>query len=104
MTDRSPRMFSVSNALSWPAFGMPTTMPYCCCTLGSDAVASIRPNSSGGPAYSSRLGIRLEAATVFVGNRSGAPALVVPVVAGIALPSAVTSAAQTPLYALARSM
>ena len=104
VTDRSPRMFSVSNALNCPAFGMPATMPYCCCTLGSDAVASILPSSSGGPAYWSRLGIRLEAATVFVGNSSGEPALVVPVAAGIGLPSAVTSAAQTPLYALARSI
>src|SRR5664279_3494220 len=30
-TDRSPRMFSVLSALIWPAFLMPTTIPYCCC-------------------------------------------------------------------------
>ena len=36
VTDRSPRMLSVSSAFSWPAFGMPTRMPNCCCTLGSE--------------------------------------------------------------------
>ena len=30
VTERSPRMFSVSSALIWPAFGMPTRMPICC--------------------------------------------------------------------------
>ena len=47
VTERSPRMFSVSSAFTWPAFGMPTRMPDCCRTLGSETVASIRPNSSG---------------------------------------------------------
>ena len=51
VTDRSPRMLRVSSALSWPALGMPTRMPYCCCTVGSDIVGSIRPNSIGSPAY-----------------------------------------------------
>jgi hypothetical protein len=90
-------MFSVSNALSCPAFGMPAIMPYCCFTVGSDAVGSIRPYSSGNPAYWSTPGNSVDAATVLVGKRSGAPARVVPVAAGIGLPSAVTSAAQTPL-------
>ena len=36
------------SARSCPAFGTPTIMPYCCCTVGSDAVGSIRPNSIGG--------------------------------------------------------
>ena len=90
-------MFSVSNALSCPAFGTPTTMPYCCFTLGSETVASNLPNSSGGPSYSSRLGNKLDAAVVLVGKRNGAPARVVPVAAGLDLPSLVTSCVQTPL-------
>src|SRR3978361_1121049 len=56
VTDRSPRMLMVPRALTWPALGMPTIMPNCCCTDGSDAVASMRPNSSGGPVYLSRSG------------------------------------------------
>ena len=40
---------------------MPTIMPYCCCTDGSEAVASMRPNSSGGPWYLSRSGKIVEA-------------------------------------------
>ena len=52
VTERSPRMLSVSSAFSWPAFGMPTRMPNCCCTLGSEIVGSIRPSSNGRPAYS----------------------------------------------------
>ena len=50
-------------ALSCPAFGMPTIMPYCCCTSGLDAVGSMRPNSSGGPAYLSKSGTSVEIAT-----------------------------------------
>ena len=57
-------------ALSWPAFGMPTIMPNCCGTSGLEAVASMRPNSSGGPWYLSRSGRIVEAFTVCVGNLS----------------------------------
>ena len=32
-------MLSVPSAFTWPAFGMPTIMPNCCCTDGSEAVA-----------------------------------------------------------------
>jgi hypothetical protein len=49
VTERSPRMLSVASALSWPALGMPTTMPNCCNTAGSEAVVSILPNSMGRP-------------------------------------------------------
>ena len=59
VTERSPRMLSVPSALTWPAFGMPTIMPNCCCTVGSEAVGSMRPNSSGGPWYLSRSGRRV---------------------------------------------
>jgi hypothetical protein len=41
-------MLIIPSARTWPAFGMPTVMPYCCCTAGSEAVGSIRPNSIGG--------------------------------------------------------
>ena len=44
-----PRMFSVESALTWVPSGMPTIMPYCCMTPGSDIVGSIRPSSSGVP-------------------------------------------------------
>ena len=54
-------MFSVPSALTWPALGMPTIMPNCCCTAGSEAVASMRPYSSGGPLYLSRSGRTVEA-------------------------------------------
>ena len=50
VTERSPRMFRVSSAFTWPAFGIPTRMPACCRTVGSDTVDSIRPKVSGGPA------------------------------------------------------
>src|SRR5687767_15861506 len=79
-------------------------MPACCCTVGSDAVASIRPKSSGGPAYLSRSGNTADAATVWVGKASGAPARTAPVAAGIGRPSSVTRLVHTPLYALARLM
>ena len=84
-------------ALTWPALGMPTVIPYCCCTSGSDAVASIRPNSIGGPAYWSTLGSTDETATVVVGNLSGAPARTCPGGAGMAAPFFVTSWLDTPL-------
>ncbi len=61
VTERSPRMLSVSSAFSWPAFGMPTRMPNCCCTLGSEIVGSMRPNSSGRPWYS--IEVREDAST-----------------------------------------
>ena len=90
-------MLSVSSAFNWPAFGMPTRMPHCCCTLGSEIVGSIRPSSSGRPAYSLKFGNTLETGTVFVGNVSGAPARTAPVAGGIGAPSAVTSAVHVPL-------
>src|SRR6187397_975185 len=74
VTDRSPRIFRVLSAFICPALGMPTMAPYCCWTEGSDAVASMRPYSSGGPWYLSRSGRMVEALTVAVGNLSGAPA------------------------------
>ena len=98
VTERSPRMFSVSSAFSWPAFGMPTRMPNCCCTLGSEIVGSMRPSSNGSPVYS--LEVRKDAsrpARSAVGNVSGAPARTAPVAGGIGVPSAVTSAVQVPL-------
>jgi hypothetical protein len=48
VTVRWPRTLSMPMARSWPALGMPTTIPYCCCTSGSEAVGSSRPNSIGG--------------------------------------------------------
>ena len=97
VTERSPRMLSVPMALSWPALGMPTIMPNCCGTSGLDAVASMRPNSSGGPLYLSRSGRIVEALTVCVGNFSGEPARTTPVASGTGAPSCVTSALATPL-------
>src|SRR5262245_54264683 len=64
-------MLSVASALTWPAFGMPTIIPYCCWTEGSEAVGSMRPYSSGVPLYLSRSGNKVEALTVSVGNRRG---------------------------------
>ena len=90
-------MLSVPSALSWPAFGMPTIMPNCCCTSGSEAVASMRPNSSGGPLYLSRSGRMVEAFTVSVGNFSAAPARTTPVASATGAPSSVTSMLATPL-------
>ena len=87
-------MLSVASAFNCPAFGLPTIMPYCCCTEGSDAVGSMRPNSSGGPWYLSRSGRSVEAFTVSVGKASGAPARTVPVACGIGAPSSVTSSAR----------
>ena len=90
VTERSPRMLSVSSALICPAFGMPTRMPNCCCTLGSEIVGSMRPNSKGRPAYSLKSGNTFATATVVVGKvraRRRAPR---PVAGGIGAPSAVT--------------
>src|SRR6266851_2526752 len=58
---------------------MPTIMPYCCCTDGSEAVGSMRPYSSGLPLYLSRSGNSVETLTVSLGKRSGAPARTAPV-------------------------
>ena len=77
-------MFRVARAFTWPASGMPTIMPYCCSTCASDAVASMRPNSSGGPAYLSRSGRWSAAFTVSVGNSIGAPPRIVPLASGTA--------------------
>ncbi len=57
----------------------------------------MRPNSSGGPWYLSRSGSSVEAATVSVGNLSGAPARTAPVASGTGAPSGVTSRLATPL-------
>jgi hypothetical protein len=97
-------MLSVASALTWLAFGMPTIIPYCCWTEGSEAVGSMRPYSSGVPLYLSRSGNSVEALTVSVGNRRGAPARTAPVACGTGAPSSVTSALATPLKARARSM
>lgn len=90
-------MLSVSSAFNWPALGMPTRIPHCCWTPGSDSVGSIRPSSKGRPAYSSNFGKMVDTATVSVGNVSGAPARIAPVAGATGLPSAVTSAVQVPL-------
>ena len=41
-------MLSVASALTWPAFGMPTIMPYCWSADGSDAVATGGDQEQGG--------------------------------------------------------
>ena len=97
VTDRSPRMFSVASAFSCPAFAMPAIMPNCCCTVGSDAVASMRPYSSGGPRYSSTSGSTVDALIVSRGKRSAAPARTAPAAAATGAPSSVTSTLATPL-------
>ena len=48
-------ILEAQHQFTWPAFARPTVIPYCCCTAGSEAVASIRPNSMGGPAYLSNV-------------------------------------------------
>ena len=90
-------MLSVSSALICPAFGMPTRMPNCCCTLGSEMVGSMRPNSKGRPAYSLKSGNTFATGTVVVGKVMGAPARTAPFAGGIGAPSAVTSAVHVPL-------
>ena len=97
VAERSPRMFKVASAFSWPALGTPAIIPYCCCTAGSEAVASIRPNSRGGPSYLSRSGKIVAALTVAVGKHSGDPARTVPGASATAAPSSVTSTLATPL-------
>jgi hypothetical protein len=37
--------------MSCPAFGLPTSMPYCCCTADRRRCLHTRPNSSGGPCF-----------------------------------------------------
>src|ERR1700681_1430303 len=88
-TERSPRMLIVLSALTWPAFGMPVTIPYCWWTAGSELVVSIRPNSMGGPTYSSKLGSTDPIAVVDVGNEPGVPPRTAPVTAGTDAPSRV---------------
>src|SRR5262249_17316576 len=97
LTERSPRMFSVSIASTPPASGIPTRMPHCCCTVGSDNVGSMRPYSIGRPLYCSRSGMNVDALTVCVGYFTGEPPRVRPVTGLIGLPSAVTSAVHVPL-------
>jgi len=70
---------------------MPATIPYCCRTVGSDCVASIRPRSSGNPEYASNVGSTDATDIVDVENETGAPARSGPVVGRIGLPSLVTS-------------
>ncbi len=83
VTERSPRMLSVSSAFTWPAFGMPTRMPVCCRTLGiGDGRLPSGRSRAAGPVYLSRSGKSVDAATVCVGNTSGAPARTAPVVGG----------------------
>ena len=77
-------------------------MPYCCATSGSEAVASIRPNSIGGPSYLSRSGSQSAAFTVFVGNASGDPPRTVPGAGATSAPSSVISMLDTPLNARTR--
>src|SRR3989442_204275 len=36
-------MLRVARAFTCPAFGLPTIIPYCCITSGSEAVVSMRP-------------------------------------------------------------
>ena len=50
-TERSPRILIISRAFNCPALAMPTRMPTCCCTLGSEMVGSMRPSSRGSPSY-----------------------------------------------------
>jgi len=96
-TDVSVKDLFVPSAFTCPAFGIPTVIPYCCETVGSDAVGSIRPNSIGGPSYLSRSGSSVDAFTVCVGNLIGAPARTQPGAAGIGAPSSVSNAFDTPL-------
>ena len=72
-------------------------MPNCCCTVGSELVASILPKSNGSPAYWSTSGSTDETGTVVLGNTSGEPARVAPGPGEIGAPSFVTSCVQTPL-------
>ena len=97
VTERSPLMLRVASAFTCPAFGLPTIIPNCCGTPGSEAVASIRPYSRSRPLYVSRSGSTVEALTVSVGKRSGAPARTVPVASETGVPSSVTSTLATPL-------
>src|SRR5665213_3940732 len=97
VTDRSPRRLSVPSALICPELGTPIVIPYCCCTSGSDDVGSIRPNSMGGPAYSSKSGRIVAIATVSVGYVTALPARITPGAGGMVAPSRVTSRLLAPL-------
>src|SRR5712691_2210654 len=96
-TERSPRMLSVLNALIPPALAIPTTIPYCWETVGSELVASRRPKSMGGPAYSSNLGRTDPTAVVDAGNDVADPARTIPACAAMVAPSRVTSCVHIPL-------
>src|SRR5256885_14092206 len=102
-TDRSPRTFSVLSALICPAFGMPATIPYCCCTLGSELVASMRPNSIGGPAYSSNFGSTDAIAIVDVWKEKREPAPAGPAAGRAAPPARGTRLGARAVVAPARS-
>ncbi len=83
---------------------MPTTMPYCWDTLGSDTVFSMRPKSGVSPVYLLKSGTILLIATVSVGYFTAVPARVVPNSFGTFAPSGVTSfehAATLYVFALA---
>jgi hypothetical protein len=82
VTERSPRILRVASAFTCPAFGLPTIIPNCCCTSGSEAVASMRPYSSAGPLYLSTSGSTAEALTVSVGKRNRSVARTAPVASG----------------------
>src|SRR4051812_35044938 len=97
VTERSPRILSVSSAFTCPAFGMPVITPICCITSGFETEPSILPRSSGGPAYWSRSGSISLTATVSVGKLIAAPARTYPVEGSLAAPSAVTSRVHGPL-------
>src|SRR5258708_11102786 len=67
-------MLNVPIALTCPAFGFPTIMPYCCCTAGSEAVGSMRPNSSGGARFLLGSGEDGQGAAGFLREKKGAAA------------------------------
>ena len=105
LTERSPRRFMVSNALSCPAFAMPTRMPYCCLTRrirdrrlhasvldGQSLVLIEIRQHARAPAPSSS------------GSSTARRCAWVPSRTRPVCHPGVTSAVQIPLYALARSM
>ena len=74
VTERSPRMFSVSSALIWPASGMPTRMPCCCTTVGIGDGGLHAAEVERQSGVLREIGKIVAAATVRVGNSSGLPA------------------------------
>ena len=75
VTERSPRMLSVSSAFSWPAFGMPTRMPHCCCTVGIRQRRLHPAELERQPGVLAEVREDVETGTVWVGNvdrRAGA--------------------------------